>query len=79
MIGRIIRTEKSGWNSQKNPFLRCFVLLCYMWNFERENHTITVLPSRELTYPPDFLAYLKMIFRTSPGGICDRFLEGSNC
>ena len=29
------------------------------------------IPSRKLTYPPWWLAYLrKMIFRTSPGGIC---------
>ena len=29
----------------------------------------------ELTYPPK-MAYLKMIFRTSPGGICIHSLEG---
>ena len=33
------------------------------------------LPSRELTYPPKN-GILKMIFRTSPGGICIHSLEG---
>ena len=33
------------------------------------------LPCWELTYPIPKV-FLKMIFRTSSGGICDRFLEG---
>ena len=36
------------------------------------------IASRELTYPL-LSALLKMMFQTSPGGICDRSLEGISC